>query len=131
MTTLLLTFAWGWFVAGLLSGVALGLGFARDAFLGGYDAWARRLTRLGHISFFGTGMLCLAMGLTAHALSLDTTPLLRPAACLTIAGAVLMPAVCFLCAWRKPLRHLFALPVLGLVGGTGLFLFTLCRETLT
>lgn len=130
MTTLLLTFAWGWFVAGLLSGVALGLGFASDKFLGGYDAWPRRLTRLGHISFFGTGMLCLAMGLTAHALSLDAA-LLRPAAYLTIAGAVLMPAVCFLCAWCKPLRHLFALPVLGLVGGTGLFLFTLCRETLS
>jgi len=130
MTALLLTFAWGWFVAGLLSGVALGLRFADETFLGGYEAWARRLARLGHIAFFGTGLLCLAMGLTAHALSLDAMPLLRPAGYLTIAGAVLMPTVCFLSAWRKPLRQLFALPVLGLVGGTGLFLFTLCRETL-
>lgn len=128
MIALLLTFAWGWFVAGLLSGVALGLRFADETFLGGYDAWARRLTRLGHIAFFGTGLLCLAMGLTAHALALDVA-LLRVAGCLTIAGALLMPTVCFLSAWRKPLRHLFALPVLGLVSGTGLFLFTLCRET--
>ena len=33
------------------------------------------------------------------------------ASALLCAGAVLMPAVCALSAWRRPLRHLFALPV--------------------
>lgn len=122
-------FAWGWFAAGLLSGAGLGMGFARERFLGGYDAWPRRLARLGHIAFFGTGALCLAMGLTAHALGMDPDAM-RWAGRLTIAGAVAMPLVCFLSAWRKPLRHLFILPVFGLVAGTGLFLWTLYREAL-
>jgi len=129
MATHLIAFAWAWFVAGLASGVVLGLGFWRNDYLGGYDAWPRRLTRLGHIAFFGTGLLCLAMGLTAHVLRLEPAAL-RWAGALTIAGAVAMPAVCFLSAWRKPWRHAFALPVLGLVGGCGLFLFHLYREIL-
>jgi hypothetical protein len=28
-----------------------------------------------------------------------------------------MPAVCFLCAWYKPLRHLFFIPVGGVTIG--------------
>ena len=36
---------------------------------------------------------------------------------LLVSGAVLMPTVCFLAAWRKPFRHLFALPVSCLVAG--------------
>ena len=35
---------------------------------------------------------------------------------LFVAGAVSMPTVCFLSAWRKPLRHLFFIPVLSLIG---------------
>jgi len=129
MATILILFAWAWFVGGLLSGVILGLGFWRNDYLGGYDAWPRRLTRLGHIAFFGTGLLCLSMGLTAHTLELHA-PVLRWAGGLAITGAVTMPIVCFLSAWRKPWRHAFALPVLGLVGGCGLFLFLLFREAM-
>ncbi len=32
-------------------------------------------------------------------------------------GAVAMPIVCFAAAWRKPLRNLFFIPVLGLLVG--------------
>ena len=119
-----IVFAWCWFGAGLLSGIGLGLGFARDGWLGGYDAWPRRMVRLGHIAFFGTGLLCLALGLTAAVLSLDG-PSVSWAVGLTLMGSATMPVVCFLSAWRKPLRHLFVLPVSGLLGGTGLLTFLL------
>lgn len=119
-----IVFAWWWFGAGLLSGVGLGLGFARQGWLGGYDAWPRRMVRLGHIAFFGTGLLCLALGLTAQALGLSGVGVFW-AAGLMIFGAAAMPLVCFLSAWRKPMRALFFLPVSGLVGGAGLFTYTL------
>ena len=32
-------------------------------------------------------------------------------------GAASMPACCFLSAWRKPFRHLFFIPVLGVLVG--------------
>jgi hypothetical protein len=28
-----------------------------------------------------------------------------------------MPLCCFLCAWRKPFRHLFPIPVTGVLAG--------------
>ena len=43
-------------------------------------------------------------------------------AVLLIAGAVTMPLVCYLAAWRKPLRHLFCVPVTSLAVAVGLFL---------
>jgi hypothetical protein len=116
--TLLITFAWLWFVLGIASGALLGLGFHRPDFAGGYDAWRRRLMRRGHIAFFGTGFLALAMGLTASSLStIDAaSPVFRGLGWAMVGGAVAMPAVCFLSAWRKPWRGCFFLPVL-LLGG--------------
>jgi hypothetical protein len=32
-----------------------------------------------------------------------------------VAGGIAMPAICFLSAWRRPFRHLFAFPVIALV----------------
>lgn len=117
-------FAWAWMLLGLLSGVLLGLGFHKDAFLGGYSGWRRRLLRLGHISFFGTGLLNLFAALTWKVFALDDAAM-GWSAWLLIVGAVAMPTVCVLCAWKKPLRHLFPVPVLTLIGGTGLFLYAL------
>ena len=39
----------------------------------------------------------------------------RVAAVAWMVGAVAMPTVCFLTAWRRPFRHLFALPVTALL----------------
>ncbi|MEM1444974.1 MAG: hypothetical protein AAGF84_02890 [Planctomycetota bacterium] len=118
---MLIAFAWVWFVLGIVSGAVLGLGFAKADFMGGYDSWRRRLARLGHISFFGTGGLALAAALSAAALQAIGTPVsddgLRIAGALLVVGAVAMPTVCFLSAWRKPWRHVFFVPVLGLGGG--------------
>lgn len=110
-----LTFAWLWFLMGLLTGAGVGFFFARPDWLGGYDAWPRRMVRLGHIAFFGTGLLNLSFALTQPYLHLPEV-WLRTASILMIAGGVGMPAVCFLSAWRKPCRHLFVVPVVSLFG---------------
>lgn len=117
-------FAWSWLLAGLLSGVLLGLGFHKEQFLGGYDSWRRRLVRLGHIAFFGTGLLNLFAALTWQVFALEDQAMNLAAWALVI-GGITMPTVCALSAWHKPLRFLFPIPVIALIAGTGLFLATL------
>jgi hypothetical protein len=68
------------------------------------------MLRLAHISFFGIGLLNVLFGLTVAETQLRTGPL-HIASLGLLAGAVLMPAICFLTAWRERLRHLFVLPV--------------------
>ena len=99
--------AWIGFGMGCLSGAVPGLFFNRPHWLGGYSSWPRRLIRLAHISFFGIGFLNLGLGLTARVL--DVEP--GWSAWLMIAGAVAMPAVCYLSAFRPGFRHFFILPV--------------------
>ena len=112
--------AWIGIAAGLVSGSIQGLYFARDDWLGGYASWQRRMLRLGHISFFGIAFLNLAYANAVHLLGY-AHPAALPSM-LLVAGAVLMPAICYLAAWRKALRHLFFLPVLSLLGAAGLFI---------
>jgi len=119
-----LTFAWCWFLMGVASGTVQGLWFHGDAWLGGYGSWPRRLTRLGHIAFFGTGLLNLCFALTVLQLGL-VSPLVRWASPLMMVGAISMSAVCYLAAWKKPLRHLFFIPVISLLAGVGLTVFML------
>ncbi|HVU45691.1 MAG TPA: hypothetical protein VHD85_06190 [Terracidiphilus sp.] len=104
--------------AGVLSGAVAGLFFHRDDWMGGYDSYRRRLTRLGHISFFGLGFLNLIFAATAGQLLLRPT-YLQIASDGLIVGAITMPVCCFLSAWRKPWRHLFPIPVLAVA--TGIF----------
>lgn len=111
-----LVFAWGWITLGLLSGAAQGVGFHHESWMGGYNSWRRRLTRLGHIAFLGTGMLNLALALTLIAVGAAHEQAIYPG-WLMILGAVSMPTVCYLTAWRKPFRQLFFVPVLSLTGG--------------
>lgn len=108
-----LVISWSAILAGLVSGTLIGLYFSREEWLGGYGSWRRRMVRLGHVSFFGTGLLNLAFALTVPALGLRQVP--RLPSVLFVVGAVSMPAVCFLSAWHKPLRHLFFIPVLSLI----------------
>ena len=108
----------GWIgiLAGVISGAVIGLFFWREDWMGGYDSWRRRLSRLGHISFFGLGLLNLLFAATAAQLGLRGTGL-RIASASLLAGAIAMPVCCFLSAWRKPLRHLFPIPVLAVAVG--------------
>lgn len=112
MTEINLLGGWIGVLAGVVTGAIIGLFFYREDWMGGYNSWRRRLTRLGHISFFGLGFLNLLFAATAPQLALSGRWL--PVACWSlIVGAVAMPACCFLSAWRKPLRHLFPIPVLA------------------
>ncbi len=112
----------GWIgiLLGFVSGMISGLFFAREAWLGGYDSWTRRMVRLGHISFFGLGFINLAFALTLPRLSPEYDPVWT--AWLFIIGAATMPAVCYLSAYRKGFRHLFAVPVGSLLIGIVLFI---------
>ena len=128
--TINLIFAWCWILAGLLSGTVYGLFFHRDDWLGGYGSWRRRITRLGHVAFFGTGLINLLAAMTAKlwVVSGDAT-LVAAASALLIVGAVSMSSVCYLAAWRKPMRHLFFIPVASLVAGVACFVVALLRQT--
>lgn len=110
----------GWIgvLLGMLSGAVVGLQFHQEDYLGGYRCWPRRLVRLGHISFFGLAFINFAFFLTTEQWA-DAGPtyLSRFSSWLLVAGAVAMPSVCFLAAWKKPLRHLFFVPVGLLVAG--------------
>ncbi|MDZ8118414.1 hypothetical protein [Pontiella agarivorans] len=101
-----ITAAWIGFALGAVSGAIPGLFFHRPDWLGGYTSWPRRLIRLAHISFFGIGFLNLGLGLTARALDLNP----GASSVLMMAGAVMMPTVCYLSAFKPAFRHLFFIP---------------------
>ena len=122
-------FGWLWIAAGMASGAVIGLFFHRDDWLGGYDSFRRRLVRLGHIAFIGLGLINIlfAMSLPRASLTAGET---HVASMAMILGAISMPTVCFLAAWRKPLRHLFAVPVTALLVGTTTLGLGLLRRAL-
>ncbi|HEY4381732.1 MAG TPA: hypothetical protein VGN01_15390 [Acidobacteriaceae bacterium] len=101
---------WVGMLAGVISGALVGLFFHREDWMGGYASHRRRLTRLGHISFFGLGFLNLIFAATAGQLNLQGRSL-GVASVSLIVAAVTMPICCFLTAWWKPFRHLFPIPV--------------------
>lgn len=113
----------GWIaiLIGLAIGTVLGLFFHREDWLGGYASWRRRMIRLGHFSFFGTGFLNLAFVFSMEHLGLRTLPLMASSG--FVVGAVTMPAICFLSAWRSSFRHLFFIPVVSLLLATADLLF--------
>jgi hypothetical protein len=124
MADLNIAAAWTGILLGMAAGAVLGLSFHEEGWLGGYGSWRRRLLRLGHISLFGLAFVNLAYASTAD--RMGWTP--GAASALLVAGAVLMPAVCGLAAWRRPLRHLFFLPVGCLVAGAALVVIALVRN---
>jgi len=115
--------AWIGFLIGCLAGAVPGLFFHEDDWLGGYASWPRRMIRLAHIAFFGAGFLNLGLALTARALNMQSG--LCVPGVLLIAGAALMPTVCYLSAWRTAFRHLFCLPALSITIAVALFTWRL------
>lgn len=111
--------AWIGVLLGMLSGAVIGLKFHDDDFLGSYPGWPRRLVRLGHISFFGLAFVNLAFFFTAEWLAAGgrtVNGVLSFSSWSLVAGAIAMPSVCFMSAWKKPLRHLFFIPVSLCIG---------------
>jgi hypothetical protein len=108
--------AWTAMLLGVITGAVGGLFFHNDEWAGGYASFRRRMLRLGHISFFGLGFINLLFGLTLQAITL---PVLHTniASVGFLAGVITMPLCCFLAAWKKSFRHLFPVPVLGVMIG--------------
>ena len=116
IASFMLKAAWIGFLGGVVTGAVIGLFFSKKDFMGGYDSWRRRLVRLGHISFFGLGFMNALFAFTQAQIHLPESLAMR-AAIGFIVAAVTMPTVCFLAAWKQPLRHLFPIPVAGAATG--------------
>jgi hypothetical protein len=117
----------GWlcFLLGTISGALIGLRFHREDWLGGYQSFRRRLLRLGHIAFFGLGLINV---LFVSSASIAPSAHFNHAASLLLAGgAATMPLVCFLSAWKPAFRHVFFVPVVFTAGGIGAFLLNWLR----
>jgi hypothetical protein len=123
METANLVVGWMAILAGLLAGAAIGMFFEKEDWAGGYGSWRRRMLRLTHISLVGTGLLNLAFALSAR--GVNPYPVLPSA--LFVVGAITMPAVCGLSAWRRIFRHLFFVPVLSLIAATAGMIYTVMR----
>ncbi|MBN1854071.1 MAG: hypothetical protein JW829_15190 [Pirellulales bacterium] len=113
-----LSAAWIGFFFGCLAGVVGGLFFHDNDWLGGYGSWRRRMIRLAHIAFFGIGLLNLSFALTIRILGNGSGD--RIPSVLLIVGAVAMPLVCYLSAWKIAFRNLFFIPAISVTVGVGL-----------
>ena len=104
----------GWLgmLFGVLSGAVIGLFFARKDWMGGYGSFRRRLMRLGHIAFFGIGFLNILFAVTVPSIELSGW-MNQAASWGLLVSLSTMSLVCFLAAWRKPMRHFFPIPVSG------------------
>jgi hypothetical protein len=103
-----------------------GLFFHGEGWLGGYTSWTRRMIRLAHLAFWGLAFLNLAFALSARALSLTSG--LVVASTLLIIGAITMPLVCYLSAWRSHFRHVFFIPALSVTVAVVLFLLRVSEQ---
>jgi hypothetical protein len=118
--------AWSLVLAGLASGLLLGLFFRNEEFLGGYASFRRRLVRLGHVACVALGRLLLEV---ARAQATSGTPPAPPAIVAWFAaGSLLMPLVCFLTAWRPAFRFAFVVPVGSLIGPVVALLVHIARQ---
>lgn len=121
-----LILAWLWILLGFISGMALGMFFHGENWLGGYGGFKRRMYRLGHISFFGLGAVNLLFWLTLHSLSLGGT-FVGVASWAFIVGAVTMPVCCVVMAHFPKAHMIFAVPVISLIAGGTLTLLEVIK----
>ena len=114
-----LNFVAGWWLIliAFVGGAILGLGIHREDYLGGYNSYRRRMLRLGHNALAALGMINILYGLSLGA----GAPAGWPGG-LLLAGAIAMPTVCGLAAWRPRFRALFFVPVTLLIAGVILIL---------
>src|SRR3954453_24160936 len=105
---------WTIIVSGAVSGAGIGLFFHQENWMGGYASLRRRMTRLGHISFFSLGIINGLFALRLNAMPI-TLPCARFGSAGFAIGAVTMPACCFLSAGRPAVRDLVPVPVVALL----------------
>ncbi len=118
--------AWIGIFAGCIAGAVQGLFFHKDDWLDGYGSWCRRMTRLGHISFFGIGFINFAFAVSLRILEMEGELVLSSR--LLIVALITMPLFCYLSAFRKPFRNLFFIPAGSVIIGILLFLWRIIER---
>jgi hypothetical protein len=111
---------WVGILFGIIAGATQGMFFHDEHWLGGYNTWRRRMVRLGHISLFGIGFINFVFAYSVNYFNI--TRCVRLPSYLFIGGAITMPIVCYLSAYKKPFRHLFFIPVLSILAATAIFI---------
>lgn len=111
--------AWAGMILGMIAGAIQGLFFHKKEWMGGYTTWRRRMIRLGHISLFGIGFINAIFALSVRYYGLENS--ITVPSVLFIVGAITMPLVCYLSAFRKFFRHIFFIPVLSILLGALIF----------
>lgn len=105
---------WALVLGAFVTGAVIGLFFHREEFWGGYASFRRRIVRLGHIALAALGMMNVLYALSPWPAAASWQGLW--AGRLWLAGAIAMPAVCFLSGWRMGWRAWFFVPVSLLLG---------------
>jgi len=82
---------------------------ATPALLGDYADVSRRLARLGHIAFFGLGILNILLARELPAMALGMRAKRVAAAAMTL-GNIFLPVTLFAAAIYQPLKYLMPLP---------------------
>ncbi len=105
---------WWSFVLGISTGLIMGLwSFGGPVpvpeWLGEYNDLSRRMARLGHIAFFGLGILNLLLARELPRLALTRT-MRRTAAAAMNFGNLFLPLTLFAAAAFHPLKYLMPLP---------------------
>lgn len=104
------TFGWISVLAGLVMGLYMGMKFQREDWLGGYNAFPRRMVRLAHVALVALGMLNILFAQSAAHQRLS--PALAQAASIAfMAAALTMPACCLWIAVRRRHFEFFAAPI--------------------
>ena len=104
------TFGWISVLAGLVMGLYMGMKFQREDWLGGYNAFPRRMVRLAHVALVALGMLNILYAQSAARQHIGPT-LDHVASAAFMAAAVLMPACCLWIATRRRNFEFFAAPI--------------------
>ena len=106
----------GWcsFVLGITAGLIMGMWSFNGPlpvpeFLGEYDDVSRRLARLGHIAFFGLGIINLLLARELPRLTLKPT-IRRVASAAMNLGNLFLPLTLLAAAAYHPLKYLMPIP---------------------
>jgi hypothetical protein len=124
----------GWLSAclGAASGLILGLWsfdgpFAVPGWLGDYDQTGRRLARLGHIAFFGLGILNVLIAAELGRVSLSPRGRCAAAWAMNF-GNVFLPLTLFAAAAYRPLKYGMSAPAVSVAAALFITAYGVCRS---
>jgi hypothetical protein len=113
-----LALGWLWITLGFISGGLMGFNFRffKENWQGGYSSLKRRFYRLGHISFFGLGLINLLFYFTVQSLTASGR-FVELASWALVVGAITMPICCIVVANAPKFKYIIYLPSGSLIIG--------------